>query len=157
MLNKTRITGYLLNVSDIVYVSVTYIFTGFIILLIVDISYVSYCIQKNFFPVSWPLAVLRNAIKILPFLFLPMFGEFSFLIYLELFLMILSCNPTNSQNKVNQHSINRLIPTMICYENVYIIHMFLFIISAILILFMEITLTLFNFSYSLSDIKLLSW
>ena len=76
-LNFLNIPQYLTGQSLMVYLSVFYLFIFVVILVILNIAYVSYSFSRKYFTYTWPLYVLRNVAKIfVTVLFMPSLGIF---------------------------------------------------------------------------------
>ena len=120
-LGYLNIPNYLNGQSLFVYLSVFYLFIFAVILVILNIAYVSYSFSRKYFTYTWPLYVLRNVAKI--------FVTVLFMPALELFLSITVC-----QENADGVLVNTICSELICFQGEHYIHMMVALIVTIVFL-----------------------
>ena len=79
-----NITNYLPNINYLTFIVSVYILLGVILLIILDILYVSYSFSRKRFAMMWPLYVLRSVASLVVTVF--------FLPITETLISVIECN-----------------------------------------------------------------
>jgi len=79
VLNAPNFTDYLHNSSTIAYIVTFYFCVLLVLLVALNIIYISISFNRKYFTVTWPLYILRYIAKfILTIFFMPLFGKYLF-------------------------------------------------------------------------------
>lgn len=104
------------------YIITFYLCVCLVILVIINITYVSYSFSQNRFGAVWPLRVLRSVVSfIVTVLFMPIF---------ELFISMLECEEEPDENGVI-HSMNHYAHGLICWQGQHYVHSILAILVSV--------------------------
>jgi hypothetical protein len=123
---------YLQDLSASIYLTVFYTSLSLVILMIVNIAYVSYSFSRNFFTVTWPLYVLRYVAKaVVTIFFMPL---------QEIFISILSCSVDSTGKSVNSFS-----PSIECWTGFHFLHLFCSIAVSIVFIMISLIVALTYF------------
>ena len=108
---------------------------GLIILLIVDIIYVSYSFNKKKFKFTLPLVLLAHIV--------PLFVTILFIPIMEFLLNIVSCDSSEDNPDVQ---VLQFFPDVVCFEGTHLIHVSitLFFTSIFIFISTIVALTLFE-------------
>jgi hypothetical protein len=134
-LNYINFVHYLQDTSASLYLIVFYISLLLVILMIINIVYVSYSFSRNFFTVTWPLYVLRHVAKaIVTIFFMPL---------QEIFISISSCSVDSYGKTVNSFS-----PSIECWTGLHFLHLFCSIAVSIIFTMISLIVALTYFECS---------
>ena len=135
-------TFWLSNTSLTIYLCVFYICISVVILVILDIFYVSYSFKQKKFAFVWPLKLLRALVG--------MFVTALFLPFIECFTLMLECSPEEGETWLG------LFPfELVCWKGEHIIHAaFSIVISLIFIgISLIVSLTFYESNGYIGDIS----
>jgi hypothetical protein len=118
------------------YLVIFYSLVMLVVLVIIDIVYVSIIFSKNKIGAVWPLQLLRSVVSfIVTSLFMPI---------VEYFVALLECSKIDREGNVLPQSMNTNIDDLPCWEGSHVIHATVsIIISVVFCLICAVVLTIF--------------
>ncbi|EAS07526.3 PAS domain S-box protein (macronuclear) [Tetrahymena thermophila SB210] len=147
-LSYFQLITYLKNSSWTAYITVFYTCVALVILIIIDIFYISYSFTKKNQAFSWPIYSLRTLLSlIVTVLFMPL---------LDFFLSIISCQSTTlSQGSGITSSVyvHEFFSSVVCWQDVHILHavVSIFISIAFIIVTFLVVLIYFECLHNSND------
>lgn len=109
-----------------------YVGLSIVVLVILDIFYVSYSFSKKKFAFVWPLHALRSLCSLfVTILFLPL---------LDYFMSVLGCI-----YDLNGNYVHHIFTEMVCWQGIYIVHAVLSIIISVVFVVISLTVSITYF------------
>jgi len=122
VLSKITIIEYMKNTSEKIYTVIFYVAIFWLVLMIINIAYVTYSYTRSMFSVTWPLTTLKYFIRsIMCFIYIP---------FLELYFTILNCRI----NSVTGKSMNFYVTQYECWTGTQVIHSIVGIIAILILI-----------------------
>lgn len=120
------------------FVATFYITIVFIVLILLDIIYVSYSFQRKKFAMVWPLLLLRTIVTLtVTVLFIPI---------TELLLSMFSCT-TNSTGEL----VFDLFPDIVCFTGMHLVHVVVGSVIGIIFILVSLVVTMNNFEIRITS------
>lgn len=141
--NIVNINTYLPNVNFSAYLVLVYLLVAAIILVIVDIIYVSYSFSKKKFRFTWPLVLLGQIV--------PLFVTVLFLPITETLFSMVNCNPSASDPSIQVMS---SYPSIVCFESWHLFHSVITLLFTSIFVFISSIVALAMFEPRMSTNKL---
>ena len=115
-----------------------------LVLVIINISYISYAYSRSFFTVYWPLYLLRYLTKFfVTILFFPILGNLFIHILTEFLMSIFSCEIVKNSKPTKY--IHSYAKDLICFQEYYFLHGFFALVASAFFVFICIVIALIYF------------